>query len=512
MFSSSATFISGVLSEFNIHATIDVPQQIRHLTNDSRQIGSGDIYCAVKGTQQHGKQYINQAIEQGCHLVIVECECAHEHGHIEDAQHQQKSSTSCVKIISFYQLNKHLFNLAKAFYQQPQNKLTMIGVTGTNGKTSTSQMIAKLLDANKQSSAVIGTNGAGNVNKLIAINNTTPGATELHQLLSQFVEQGQKQVAMEVSSHALSQGRVTADLFDIAIFTNLTRDHLDYHKTMNDYAQAKFKLFSHTPDQVAIINGDDDMANQWLASLTNDQRVIVFGRTERITSNPLFVQATDISHKHDGVEFQLNSHLGSINISCHLIGDFNVDNLLAAIAVLIQQQTSLPTIQQLVKSLSPTVGRMEAFSAEHMPVAIVDYAHTPDALSNALSACRQHCQGTLWVVFGCGGDRDKGKRPLMGRIAEKQADNVVITNDNPRSELPDAIAQDVLAGCHQPDKITVMLERQKAVLTTLKKAKDNDVVLLAGKGHEDYIIVGDQHVSYNERELVRSTYANGTLS
>lgn len=509
MFSSNASFVETVLSEFNISVSLTLNKQVRHLVNDTREVNAGDIFCGVNGTQQKGRDYIADALAKDCHLILVECDSAATHG---GYSMQENAQGLQVAIVEFYQLNHHLFNLAKAFYQAPQNKLTMVGITGTNGKTSTSQMIAQLLDVSGQRCSVIGTNGAGKVNQLTPINNTTPGASQLHQLLQQFEDAKQTHVAMEVSSHALEQGRVTAQLFDIAIFTNLSRDHLDYHHSMENYAQAKYQLFTQTAKQVAIVNGDDLQAKAWLQTWSNEQSVLVYGRDETISQFSLFAQASQIKHLTNGVEFQLNTHIGEVNITSHLIGDFNIDNLLAAISVLLIEKVSLNDIAVAVKSLSPVIGRMESFVNPTMPLAIVDYAHTPDALENALLACRQHCLGALWVVFGCGGDRDKGKRPLMGKIAELNSDYIIVTNDNPRTENAEQIAQDILAGCQQPEKITVLLERQQAVISVLKKAKKEDVVLLAGKGHEDYIIMGDQHIPYNERALVRSLYAHGAAS
>jgi len=509
MFSSDSLHIQQVLSQFNIIAKVELSPKTRHLVNDTRSLKEGDIFCAINGTKQLGRDYIPQALKNNCQLILVECDDIAEHG---KQSKQINSLQQAVVIIEFYQLNKQLFELAKSFYQSPQQRLHIIGITGTNGKTSTSQMIAKLLAASGKTCSVIGTNGAGQIDQLQPIVNTTPGATELHQLLNGFVEKKQQYVAMEVSSHALEQGRVRAPLFATAVFTNLSRDHLDYHQTMTNYAQAKYQLFSQSTEQMAVINGDDSYAQQWLNSWADKQNLIVYGRGSEITKYEKHLQAVDIQHQHDGVKFLLNSHLGAVNFTSPLIGDFNIDNLLAAIAVLVNENVALEDIAQAVKTLTPVDGRMEGFSATDLPLAVVDYAHTPDALENALIACRQHCQGALWVVFGCGGDRDTGKRPLMGEIAERQSDHVIVTNDNPRTENPEQIAKQILAGCKQPEKITVMLTRQQAVLSALKKANKNDVILFAGKGHENYIVVGEHHIPYNERELVRSTYAHGAIS
>lgn len=469
------------------------------LTNDSRKLQAGDIFCAIVGHTENGRRYINQAIECGVSLIIAECETSEQHGVINN---------DCgVIIVEFYQLNLHLFALAKAYYQNPQAQMTMIGITGTNGKTSTSQLIANIFATCDYSCAVIGTNGAGKLESLQPLANTTPSATELHQLFAEFVSQHVECVAMESSSHALVQGRVTADLFDIAVYTNLSRDHLDYHHTMSAYAEAKKQIFTVNNQQIAVLNGDDKQAQQWLTSWPKQQVVWVYGRNDDISIHyPHFVIANEIQHQPHGVSFNLHTHLGDVAIVSPLLGDFNVDNLLAAISVLLIKGITLRQIAEGVAKLTPITGRMESTALVGFPTAVVDYAHTPDALENALIACREHCHGSLWVVFGCGGDRDKGKRSLMAQAAETFADHMVITNDNPRSESPEAIAQDVLAGCKYPKKVTIILDREQAVLMTLEKAKANDIVLLAGKGHEDYIIIGKETMAYNEREIVKNFY------
>ncbi len=526
---SDATHFSilDALAEFNIttdlaaSTNVDISyyaDELRHaqanknsLVNDSRELNHGDIFCAVIGSAQDGREHIDQAIAAGALLVLAECKNKQQHGNViwrkpptevlaKNGSHQQ------IAIIQFYQLNHSLFALAKAYYHQPQNKMSMIGITGTNGKTSTSQLIAKLLTANGQSCAVIGTNGAGQVDDLKPINNTTPGATQLCQLLAGFVANKISHVAMEVSSHALEQRRVTNDLFNVAIFTNLSRDHLDFHQTMENYSQAKRKLFTNDNSQVAILNGDDAISQQWLTQWPSEQQVLVYGRGEKIAQYRQFIQATDIKHHHSGVSFLLKSYLGDITINSPLMADFNIDNLLAAIAVLITENITLADIANSVSSVSPIIGRMETITAANQVTAVVDYAHTPDALENALFACKQHCQGKLWLVFGCGGDRDKGKRAIMGEIAERLADHIVLTNDNPRSEAPEMIVSDILSGCQQAEKITIILDRQQAVLSTLSYAKADDFVLFAGKGHEDYILIGDKRIAYNERDVVSSFF------
>jgi len=487
------------------------------LTNDSRSItnekGRGDIFCAIIGHAQDGRQYIDKAIVSGAKLVLSECENESKHGNIRYVAIKSISSPDeQIAVISFYQLNKKLFALASAYYQSPEKNMTMIGITGTNGKTSTSQLLAQALSTCQKPCAIIGTNGAGMVDDLQTLENTTPSATDLMKLFSTFSQtkiNGEKtsHLAMEVSSHALEQGRVTGNTFDIAVFTNLSRDHLDYHGTMADYASAKRKLFTNKKKQIAVLNGDDVQARFWLENWPKDdgfsqQKLWLYGRSKLVRQHQQFVSCEKIKHHCKGVHFSLNTHLGSIDIHSPLLGDFNIDNLLAVIAVLLIEDFSLIKVAKIVTDLKAISGRMEAFSAQNAPTAVVDYAHTPDALEKALIACRQHCHGNLFVVFGCGGDRDIGKRPLMAQAAQKYADHLVVTNDNPRTEAPMSIIEDVLAGLNEQCQVTVIVNRKQAVLETLAKAQANDVVLLAGKGHEDYIILGQDKISYNERQVV----------
>ncbi|MCW8865972.1 MAG: UDP-N-acetylmuramoyl-L-alanyl-D-glutamate--2,6-diaminopimelate ligase [Colwellia sp.] len=505
-------YLTQVLSNFDITlpATIKFADQQGHLTNDSRMVCQGDIFCAIVGQAQDGRQYIDTAIENGASLIISECEQQTEHGNIVTLDTANKQ----VLIVSFYQLNKKLFDLASAYYQAPQTTMTMIGITGTNGKTSTSQLLAQLLSHCKSRCAVIGTNGAGmlshkNDNALTELANTTPSATDLVKLFSDFSAKEASHLTMEVSSHALEQGRVRGDIFDIAVFTNLSRDHLDYHGTMADYALAKRQLFTHSNKQVAILNGDDEQAQIWLKNWPTPENLWLYGRSDIVAKHQKFVSCHSIKHHSAGVDFTLNTHLGHVDIQSPLLGDFNIDNLLAVISILLIEKVSLNTIVEHTKSLKAIAGRMESFSSQSdlkMPTAVVDYAHTPDALEKALIACRQHCHGNLYVVFGCGGDRDKGKRPLMAKAAEKYADSLVITNDNPRTEAPMSIIDDVIDGLSGKAELTVIENRKQAVLTTLAKAQTGDVVLLAGKGHEDYIILGTDKINYNERQIVMDYY------
>ena len=474
------------------------------LMNDTRSIKTGDVFCAVIGSLRDGREYVAQALSAHCAMILQETTVPSEHGILSWSQ---QAPGVQVPILSYFELNQQLFSVAQAFYGNPQQSLNVIGITGTNGKTSTSQIIANLLDSCHKNCAVIGTNGAGKLTHLEEIDNTTPGATQLQQLLASFTEQNITDVAMEVSSHALSQKRVSATLFNTAVFTNLTRDHLDYHHTMSAYADAKKQIFSGDNKQVAVINGDDKQAQCWLDSWPKAQSLVVYGRGDHVAHFARFVQAVNVKHYADGVSFQLNTDQGQCEIRSQLLGDFNVENLLAAIAVLMVEKINLVTIAKAIEKLLPIIGRMESFSSQGKPTAVVDYAHTPDALASALDACRLHCQGKLWLVFGCGGDRDAGKRALMAKVAQSKADHLIITNDNPRTEAPEAIAADIIAGLAKSTRFEKILDRKTAVESALMRAQVNDVVLCAGKGHENYIIFGNEKHHYDERGVVNAFYS-----
>ncbi|QBG37835.1 UDP-N-acetylmuramoyl-L-alanyl-D-glutamate--2,6-diaminopimelate ligase [Litorilituus sediminis] len=513
MHKPAAKNIYSALTSFAIdcHQYALVTESCGHLVNDSRQLECGDIFCAVIGHSLDGRKFIESAIQSGASMVLAECESPEQHGLVEQASMEQAA------VIHFYQLNKHLFALAKAYYQSPQSAMTMIGITGTNGKTSTSQLVAQLINAlaqqcsSPEQCAVIGTNGAGAVGNLKELANTTPSASELHQLFYQFAQQDYTHTAMEVSSHALEQGRVTGELFDIAVFTNLSRDHLDYHGSMENYAKAKRALFVGNDQQIAVVNGDDDQAKQWLNTWPAEQELWLFGLNEDIAQHKYYLQAKSIEPHHQGTRFILATHLGDIAINSPLLGLFNVENLLAAIAVVLasapeKQGQTLALLANAVENLVAIPGRMEAFAADNKCTAVVDYAHSPDALEKALIACRKHCQGKLYAVFGCGGDRDKGKRPLMAKAAADNADYLVLTNDNPRTESEQSIIDNMLTGLDGSEQVSVILDRKTAVLSTLAKAQEGDVVLLAGKGHEDYVILGNKKYPYNERAIVEQYY------
>ena len=466
---------------------------LREMTLDSREVASGDLFVAVKGHAADGRRFIPQAIAQGVAAVIADAE-----GEAEDGQIVEMHG---VPVIYLAQLSQRLSALAGRFYQQPGEKLKLIGVTGTNGKTTTTQLLAQWAQLLGETGAVMGTVGNGVYGQLAPAENTTGSAVDVQHLLASLVNKGATLAAMEISSHGLVQHRVAALPFAAAAFTNLSRDHLDYHGDMARYEAAKWLLFSEHQVGQAIINADDEVGRRWLQQLP-DAVAVTMENNLQPGCHGRWLKATDVRYHDGGASVRFESSWGNGEIDSRLMGAFNVSNLLVALATLLSLDYPLMALVATASQLLPVTGRMEVFSAPGKPTVVVDYAHTPDALEKALSAARLHCKGQLWCLFGCGGDRDKGKRPLMGAIAEQFADVVVITDDNPRSEDPAAIVADVLTGLLDPSRARVVMGRAQAVTNAVMQAQEGDIVVVAGKGHEDYQIIGSQRLDYSDRVTV----------
>lgn len=476
---------------------IDAPAiEVQELVLDSRDVAIHKAFLAIKGHQLDGREFIPQAISLGAKVIIAETEVEQEHG-----QMQMREQSL---ILYFYQLSQHLSALAVRFYQQPADKLSVVAVTGTNGKTSTVQLCAQMSQHLGIRAGSIGTLGAGPVGQMTTTINTTPDAISMQSLLADMSAQGVEMVSLEASSHALVQHRIQQLKTDIAVFTNLTRDHLDYHGTMQEYAKAKRLLLKQPGLKWAVINQEDIEGKNWLDELSQQTQAVLFGFEQPLAGyQGKYCVAKDVVYSATGASFVLESSWGEITIQSALLGRFNVLNLLAAIVCQLCLGHELSAVKKAVAQLRAVTGRMELFSQQDLPAFVVDYAHTPDALEQTLKALRVHTQGELWCVFGCGGDRDQGKRPLMGEIAERLADKVILTNDNSRSEQPQQIIQDILQGCRAPQHIKTELDRKQAIAMALDTARQGDIVLVAGKGHEDYQIIGEQKVTYDEREYIR---------
>ncbi|WP_127959465.1 UDP-N-acetylmuramoyl-L-alanyl-D-glutamate--2,6-diaminopimelate ligase [Serratia microhaemolytica] len=467
--------------------------QLREMSLDSRCITAGDLFVAVAGHQTDGRSYIAQAIKQGAAAVVAQA--------TDPAMHQKVEQICGVPVVYLYQLNRHLSALAGAFYQQPSQRLQLVGVTGTNGKTTITQLLAQWSQQLGATAAVMGTLGNGLLGQMVPSANTTASAVEIQHALNQFADQGAALVAMEVSSHGLVQQRVAALSFAAAVFSNLSRDHLDYHGDMENYQAAKWSLFADHQPQQAIINADDPVGQRWLEKLPNAVAVSLHGNLAQ-NQRPHWLSASAIHYHNNGASISFRSSWGDGQLETHLLGEFNVSNLLLALATLLALGYPLAALIATAADLQPVCGRMERFSAPGKPTLVVDYAHTPDALEKALAALRLHCRGQLWCLFGCGGDRDSGKRPLMARAAEQWADRVVITDDNPRSEAPEAITDDILAGFNSASVVPVIHQRAEALAYIIAQAQAEDVVLVAGKGHEDYQLIGQHRLNYSDRTTV----------
>lgn len=483
------------------------PVHCNNLRLDSRLVKSNDIFIALKGQFFDGKDFIPQAIESGAIAVLIETDDISENKHIEYYTIGSKE----IPLVYLYQLNEQLSAFANEFYDHISEKMKIIGVTGTNGKTTITQLIAQWVTLLGGKSAVLGTLGNGIYNHLIPSANTTSSSVEIQAHLAEFYQKNVNLVAMEISSHGLAIGRVKDVSFSASLFTNLSRDHLDFHKTMDAYKQAKWSLFSSNAQECAvknagkkIINFDDHVGQEWIAQLDNIIVVSSIPDNLSIIRNlgKTYIGVSELIYNEKGVLITIESSFGKGQLTSHLIGAFNVSNLLLAFAALMALDYPFNALISTSSNLQPVCGRMEIFSAHNKPTVIVDYAHTPDALDKVLNATKEHCMGALWVVFGCGGDRDKGKRPLMAQIAETYADNIVVTNDNPRTENQEEIIQDIIKGFNNLDQVHIVPDRIKAIESAICHAHEKDIIVVAGKGHEDYQIIGKTKHHYSDRETV----------
>ena len=443
------------------------------LTQDSRAVRRGDAFVALQGARAYGMAFAEAAVAQGAAVVLAE---------MQGQGTTDRGPDDPGPVVGIEHLRAQLGEIATRFFGRPSEAMTLIGITGTNGKTSTVQLLAQALTRLGHCAATIGTLGAGVHGALQSGERTTPDVISVHALLAQFRGQGATHVAMEVSSHALDQHRVDAVAFDVAVFTNLTRDHLDYHGTMEAYGAAKAKLFAWPSLRAAVINVDDAFGRELAAKLPPCVQQIRYAM-----ENPdAELRASDVHTHSDGVDFHLRTPWGAGLVRSRLLGRFNVANLLAVAGALGALGVSFDRIREMLQMLEPVAGRMNRLGGGTCPLVVVDYAHTPDALQQALTTLRAHCEGKLICVFGAGGERDAGKRPQMGSIAETHADLCIVTDDNPRGEDGDAIVAAIVSGFAQPHRARVMRDRARAIELALNEAQTGDVVLIAGKGHEAY--------------------------
>ena len=482
--------------------------QIDGLCLDSRQAQRGDLFFALAGVQSHGKEYIDEAISRGASVVLWESSAPR--------QEVRSAGNGDVPVYGVPDLKNMVGRIAERFYGEPSKEQFVIGVTGTNGKTSVTQFVAQALQQDAPC-GVVGTLGNGIFGQLEKGDFTTPDAITLHTLLDDLRHDEVKRVVMEVSSHGLEQGRVAGVNFDVAVFTNLSHEHLDYHGNMENYGRAKRRLFESKGLKYAVINLDDDYGRQMLMSMPGAVGTVSYGFGNGNDSGVLpSLLGSDLQLDRGGLSMHVESDWGKGDLHVPLLGAFNAANLLAALGALLASGIGFDEALKRLSTVQPVPGRMQGYGgSDQQPLVVVDYAHTPDALQQVLVALRAHAAvqtgavaaPKLWCLFGCGGDRDRSKRPLMAAAAEQLADKVVVTNDNPRTENAQVIIADILQGFARMDDVLVIADRAKAIEEAVFSAAEDDVVLIAGKGHEAVQIVGDQRLPFSDTEEVERVLA-----
>lgn len=464
---------------------------IRELTLDSRKVRPGDLFLAVPGLAQDGRTHIADAVARGAAAVAYEAEGA------------AQLDVAGAELVPIKGLAAQLSAIAGRFYGEPGRALNLVGVTGTNGKTSVSQLVAQALDLLGERCGIVGTLGNGFYEALHSGRHTTPDPIAVQATLAELKQAGARAVVMEVSSHGLDQGRVAALDFDVAVFTNLSRDHLDYHGSMDAYGAAKARLFAWPQLKCRVINLDDDFGCQ-LAAEQFDSRLIGYS----LGDASAYLYCPEASFGDHGVQARVLTPQGEGLLRSTLLGRFNLSNLLAVVGALLGLGHPLDEILAVIPRLQGPIGRMQRFGGGHLPLVVVDYAHTPDALEKVLEALRPHVDGRLLCLFGCGGDRDRGKRPLMAAVAERLADAVLVTDDNPRTEDPAQIIADIRSGFARPESVEFVHGRGDAIARLIAAAEPGDVVVLAGKGHEDYQeIAGVRHAFSDLTETTKALQA-----
>ncbi len=466
--------------------------RVADLTLDSRQVREGSLFFALPGLNAHGLKFAADAAARGASVVLWE-----PHGDVVPPP-----LPASVFAAAIPNLKNLVGRIADRFFNWPSAHLRIAAITGTNGKTTCAYLLAQCLERLGLAAAYMGTIGWGRPATLAEHTHTTPDAVTVHRTLAQLRASGVREVAMEVSSHALDQGRVDGVRFQVAAFTNLTRDHLDYHGTMHEYGAAKAKLFQVADLKHIVLNVGDEFGRALARDYAGNASLIAVwvgaGDSGWLADRAL--RATQVRLDPHGISMELDGSFGKLTVKTQLLGRFNAENSLVVIACLLSLGVSLPDAANALAECKPAPGRMEVVNADvrNKPTVVVDYAHTPDALSKALNAAREHCEGALWCVFGCGGDRDSGKRPVMGAIADDLADQIIVTDDNPRSEDPQAITAGIVSGI-KSHAVRVIHDRGEAIAAALREARATDVVLIAGKGHEDYQIYGETRRSFSDR-------------
>jgi UDP-N-acetylmuramoyl-L-alanyl-D-glutamate--2,6-diaminopimelate ligase len=484
---SLASLLDGI-----VHPLRDL--QVTDITQDSRQATPGSAFIACPGRTSHGVQHAPAAVERGAVAVLWEPAPGVE----------APSLPPQTVVLAIPDLSQRVGQIADRFFREPSAQLQVAGFTGTNGKTTAAYLLAQAADAVGRRGSYLGTIGFGRPGALATAGLTTPDCVSVHRRLAQSRDAGAKTMSVEVSSHALDQGRVDGVRFDTAVFTNLTRDHLDYHGTLDAYGAAKAKLFRSPGLRCAVVNVRDDFGRGLADTLDPALERVLFSTSNEIWApgDCGWIRVPELRTTTAGLTVHVETSWGAGTLRSRLVGEFNAENLLAVLGVLLGWNVPL---QQALAALAICVappGRMEAFGGGRQPLVLVDYAHSPDALAKVLDAARGHARGRVICVFGCGGDRDPGKRPMMGAIAEGRADVVVVTDDNPRTEDSRSIIEQVLAGLQHPEAAHVVADRAEAIHLAIAEADAGDVVVIAGKGHEDYQLVGQEVRPFSDRAVV----------
>ncbi|MGN1394723.1 MAG: UDP-N-acetylmuramoyl-L-alanyl-D-glutamate--2,6-diaminopimelate ligase [Succinivibrionaceae bacterium] len=474
---------------------IDLPKvQVEYLSSNSRDIKPKTLFIALKGLNYDARKDIEKVVSLGAVAIVYE-EC-------NDVFVPQVMEN--VPCIACAKLKQKQAIIASRFFDCPSNKLQLIGVTGTNGKSTVTHLIAEWASLLGRKTALMGTLGNGFYPNLESTSNTTLDSLYLEKNINNFLSQGAESVAMEVSSHGIALGRISELKFSKVGFTNLSRDHLDFHKSMENYANTKFELLKKVDPKNCVINIDDSVGKEYFKLLP---KALVYS-TNKIDL-PRAIYAKNIQFKQKGIAFDVDGLYGKEHFEIPLIGKFNVENVMCAIGLLLLEGFSLQKLAEVAHLLKAVSGRMECFKSDDSPLLIVDYAHTPDGLAKALDSLFLHNYGRVLCVCGCGGDRDVGKRPIMAQIACERSDFVIFTNDNPRTEDPKVIMDMMLKGVVEKNNYKVIFDRKTAIEEAYKMASTNDVILIAGKGHEDYQIIGKEKHYFSDRDIARNLVSEG---
>ena len=467
------------------------PIKYNNICDDSRYVNKGTVFFAIKGLSSDGCDFIESAINSGACAVIYE------------PPYDLSNIETSIPIIAVDDLKLEIANIVSRHYESSINEMSIIGVTGTNGKTTVSRLIHQGFKKIGYKSGYIGTLGYGlenlNLNEL-----TTPSCMKLHKILSEFQNSGVEYVVMEISSHAIDQKRIEGINFNTVIFTNLSRDHIDYHGNMENYGETKAKLFLERQSKIKIININDSFGRSLIERV--DEEVISTSIEPINIDKDKFISVTKYETNGSGFDIDLKSSWGTFKTHVPLLGIFNIENVIQTIALFLSHGFSMSKIQTIIEGMKAPSGRMESVYVDNnhlLPKVLVDFSHTPDALKLSLQSIRDHYDGKIWCVFGCGGDRDRGKRKMMGNIAERYADYVIVTSDNPRNENPEKIISDILEGISS--KVETIVSREEAINFAIMNANKNEIILIAGKGHESYQKIGEETLEFSDHKISKKS-------